>query len=365
MKCLRCGHIQNDTYQCENCSFIFNKKQSRVGQEHEHFLHTNVGRLVIGALIVGILIICLPGRQSQQKSEPISAAAVDVDVQPTAAKIDANKKIKTAKHNLAKQLQLTSPPKNNIERARNATVVIKTSWGFGSGFFISSDCKILTNKHVVEYDKEKLATLETGMQLQQAAIAAEERELAARKAKFQQECQDCSRESFDQYVGTLSDNYYAAKDKIASTRQKLTELKYLQEYKIQLVDGSEYTVGDVITSQNHDLALLSLRKSVCPFVTPADNIYNLTHGDTVFTIGSPRGVSHTVTAGVFSGYQRMAMHRYIQTDAPINPGNSGGPLINHFGRVIGVNTLMAENIAGIGFAIPIDLALSEFNISSE
>ncbi len=223
MKCIRCGHIQNDTYQCESCRFVFNKKLKQAGQEDQPFFHTNVGKIVIGATIAGILIFFLVGRQPRHELGPISAPATDDDLQRTPDPKAAHRKTKRSKNNLAKQLQLSSPPKNNIERARNATVFIKTSWGVGSGFFISSDCKILTNRHVVEYNKEKLAALETSIQLQRNAIAAEELQLAARKTKFQNECQDCSKEAFDQNVGALSDNYYATIEKIDRAKRQLTE----------------------------------------------------------------------------------------------------------------------------------------------
>lgn len=93
-------------------------------------------------------------------------------------------------------------------------------------------------------------------------------------------------------------------------------------------------------------------------------------GQPVIAIGSPLGLSGTVTAGIVSATDRDARiggdpGRVVQTDASINPGNSGGPLVDLSGRVVGVNTAIATisggegrsgNI-GIGFAIPIDRAL--------
>ena len=81
----------------------------------------------------------------------------------------------------------------------------------------------------------------------------------------------------------------------------------------------------------------------------------------VLAVGSPLGLSGTVTAGIVSAVDRETRRgaATIQTDAPINPGNSGGPLLDAAGRVIGVNTAIASlgsgNI-GIGFAVPIDRA---------
>ncbi|WBB53451.1 trypsin-like peptidase domain-containing protein [Verrucosispora sp. WMMD573] len=89
-------------------------------------------------------------------------------------------------------------------------------------------------------------------------------------------------------------------------------------------------------------------------------------GEPVLAVGSPLGLSGTVTAGIVSALDRPvrlgagARQPALQTDASINPGNSGGPLVNGRGEVVGVNTAIATlegsgNI-GIGFAIPVERA---------
>jgi S1-C subfamily serine protease len=88
-------------------------------------------------------------------------------------------------------------------------------------------------------------------------------------------------------------------------------------------------------------------------------------GDLAVAIGSPFGLEATVTAGVVSAVGRAvpvggAAMPMVQTDAPINPGNSGGALADAHGRVIGINDMIRTETgqsAGIGFAIPIDVAV--------
>ena len=85
-------------------------------------------------------------------------------------------------------------------------------------------------------------------------------------------------------------------------------------------------------------------------------------GDWVVAIGNPFGLDHTVTAGIISYLHRDIrkpdgrgyFRDMIQTDAAINPGNSGGPLVDAKGRVIGINTAIVANAAGLGFATPIN-----------
>jgi len=82
-------------------------------------------------------------------------------------------------------------------------------------------------------------------------------------------------------------------------------------------------------------------------------------GDWVMAIGNPFGLSHTVTVGVLSGKGRVlggTYDQFLQTDASINPGNSGGPLFDTQGRVVGINTAIASDGQGIGFAIPVNQA---------
>ena len=115
-------------------------------------------------------------------------------------------------------------------------------------------------------------------------------------------------------------------------------------------------------SDKYDLALLQLSdKAYCPVIrsAPSDN---LKYGETLYTIGNPVGLHHVVTSGVFSGYLKLETVEMIQTDAPINPGNSGGPLINKKGEGYGINTIIIKKTEGIGFAIPIEMAINEFDL---
>jgi serine protease Do len=97
------------------------------------------------------------------------------------------------------------------------------------------------------------------------------------------------------------------------------------------------------------------------------NSDNLEIGDFVLAIGSPFGLSQSVTRGIVSAKGRhnldlgdgdLKWQNFIQTDAAINPGNSGGPLVNLRGEVVGLNTAIASASGGnegIGFSIPINI----------
>ena len=82
-------------------------------------------------------------------------------------------------------------------------------------------------------------------------------------------------------------------------------------------------------------------------------------GDSVYAIGSPFGLSGSLTEGIVSNLNQSTPtgSSLIQTDAAINPGNSGGPLVNSQGQVIGINNSIESPVdgnVGVGFAIPVD-----------
>jgi serine protease Do len=107
-----------------------------------------------------------------------------------------------------------------------------------------------------------------------------------------------------------------------------------------------------------DLALLKVEGSGLPHI-PVDPTVKVRQGELVFAVGSPQGLSSTITMGVVGSPGREVPFgqpiAFIQTDAPINPGNSGGPLVNVDGALVGINTFIVSGSGGsqgLGFAIP-------------
>ncbi len=141
-------------------------------------------------------------------------------------------------------------------------------------------------------------------------------------------------------------------------------------------DGRAAPVQIVGTAPAADIAVVRASGVTNLRAATLGNSDELSQGQTVIAVGSPLGLSGTVTTGIISALQRpvqaggsgsgqSSVLDAIQTDAAINPGNSGGPLVDDQGRVIGVNTAIASvtggtgqeaGSIGLGFAIPINQA---------
>ena len=82
-------------------------------------------------------------------------------------------------------------------------------------------------------------------------------------------------------------------------------------------------------------------------------------GESVYGLGAPQGLDLSMSTGIISQKRAAKGVRYIQTDVAISPGSSGGGLFDREGNLVGIMTakIVGEEVEGIGFAIPADLAL--------
>jgi serine protease Do len=140
-----------------------------------------------------------------------------------------------------------------------------------------------------------------------------------------------------------------------------------------LADGSKVHPQKVYRDTESDIAIIQIPDGGQPTARWGDsNSVNIGHF--VLAVGSPFGLSQSVTMGIVSAKgrrdlslssdQSVTNQDFIQTDAAINPGNSGGPLIDMFGSVVGINTAIASNSGGnegIGFSIPSNLVRHVFD----
>ncbi len=121
-----------------------------------------------------------------------------------------------------------------------------------------------------------------------------------------------------------------------------------------------------------DMAVIKVNETNLKYL-PLGDAKNLQVGQPAIAIGNPLGLElqRTVTSGIISALNRTIqigtgtdqayMEDLIQTDASINPGNSGGPLLDLEGKVVGINTVKVSSAEGLGFAIPINVAIPVVN----
>lgn len=136
---------------------------------------------------------------------------------------------------------------------------------------------------------------------------------------------------------------------------------------VSLGDNKVYPAKLIGGDPDTDLAVIKIEPPAEGLtVVPFGDSDKLVVGQKVLAIGNPFGLDRTLTTGVISGLQRPIRARNgrpidaaIQTDASINPGNSGGPLLDKFGKMIGINSQILSQSGGsvgVGFAVPVNTA---------
>jgi S1-C subfamily serine protease len=281
------------------------------------------------------------------------------------------------------------PARNPIETAAKATVAIKTTLGYGSGFFISNAGHIITNKHVIRMPQQQSRQIDDYFSQADYQAQAIESQFTAEQHRIddyqlhldelhktaENEVNPVAKKSYeDEYrfrkqeldrwkadFQKRKQTFQAQFDQYESKREDFeydrSVAALAQTFTVILLDDTQLYAHLVVVSENHDLALLKVDAYKTPMLQPS-SAYGLAQGDPVYAIGNPAQLRNTVTSGIFSGYEGG----YIQTNAQISPGNSGGPLIDTQGKLLGVNTKKKYGGAfeGLGFAIPVQIVLKEF-----
>ncbi|MFM7846901.1 MAG: S1C family serine protease, partial [Planctomycetota bacterium] len=153
------------------------------------------------------------------------------------------------------------------------------------------------------------------------------------------------------------------------TNRHVVKNSPLNRIRIKLTDGRVLTPTKIWSDKASDVAVLAVQ---APNLVPAKlgDSDQMDIGDFVLAVGSPFGLSHSVSYGIISakgrrdlqlGSEAVSYQDFLQTDAAVNPGNSGGPLINLRGEVVGLNTGIASSSGGndgIAFAIPINMVVA-------
>lgn len=292
------------------------------------------------------------------------------------------------KSDLKEDLHKAFNPDSNTDIASLSVVTVKTGSGSGSGFFVTADGYIITNRHVVrpatssqwkdsevKFDewKQRLDDYKIDLKDDEERLSDAKRNIDDNREYMESSrASDSEKLRYERYVKRYLKNKDRHQDRVSEYRRLKDEYRkeksefgfnssmsnFSKKFTIILKSGKKLKAKLVKVSKDHDLALLKLDKYSTPYLTLSSQQYPR-QGTRVFAIGSPLGITDSLTSGIIT---KSSKH-HLFTDTQILPGNSGGPLIDADGKVLGVNTAILaknRNADGLGMAIYAARIRSEF-----
>ncbi len=333
------------------------------------------------ATLLGALAAA-PGRAEVYRFQDADGRWQFTDRPPLGAPVRAASPTPANLTDLAARLNERFSPRTPLQAATLATVAIEAVRGQGSGFFVTPQGHILTNRHVIRPMPEGEHDDQARFRQAEAVLKLQEAELARRRSLADRAAQDLAQlKARGQDTGPIGrrikdqQDYYAAAvaeldSRVSASRRELESARreasiqassaiLQQRFTIVLKDGERLSARLIRARDDRDLALLKLdgyRTPALRWSTSAPG-----QGDRVYAIGNPLGVSDSATTGRIT---RVGAEQ-IMTDVQLLPGNSGGPLIDEAGEVIGVNyaKLSKEgdaNYQGFGMAYPAAVVRAAF-----
>jgi len=154
----------------------------------------------------------------------------------------------------------------------------------------------------------------------------------------------------DEYGESLGSGFFIETGKVVTNYHVI---KGANKIKVKTYDNKEYEITNILGyDEALDIAVLQLDvKNICLEISKEGAAV----GEDIYTLGSPFGLTGTMTDGMISTASRVIDEvDYIQINAAISPGNSGGPLVNAYGEVIGINTMYYIDAQNLNFAINVN-----------
>ena len=248
---------------------------------------------------------------------------------------------------LSKKLTSKFNPTTAIEKASLSVIQIKTPISFGSGFFISEDGYLITNKHVIRPElsnqekiaidqvEEEIKTEKANLKNFKKSLDTRKKELDTYKKMIRHYRGQLKRDAKEDYESVL-DSYklqvknYNEQKKALQTKEKefktikrktktaISTASYTRNFEIRLKDNTKLMAELITISKENDLALLKVEKYKTPFLETSKKPA-ISQGMNVYAIGSPLGETDSITSGVITKIKG----NNIITDTTILPGNRG------------------------------------------